>query len=383
MPHPNFSKRPGTDRKRAIIEWKGVRFIRGHSFLVAIKQIAAQARWNDVIKIGIVGGMGTGKTTLAQAIAHAFHTYMRKHHGVAFAVRQFGRDELGGLDKTLRELPPANYIVIFDDVSFMDASHSAKAISKIKNTLTTIRHREGGRDVKFVIIYGYHYNRGLDKFLRQTDFKFWTEVGDEEVEYMESMFHANNKHVKNLIQQFKRQVQNATTTGMWRAPYGRKGTLVYRYRDPFIPVLFSDGSGRLRPIIGPRRDFLTPHCPTCSMSEKIEDEIDPKAFVAEGEKAFGRTTFNQALKLIALENGIWAHSRSVLNAKRAVEKSLTVKRVNLERLLMSTGMVHRARPHKRASHDRFVAAIRRPPGKPAAAKKAEAAAAKKAAVGKS
>ena len=367
VPPPGWKK--PTDRKRAIMEWKGVRFVRSHSFLFAVEQIVQRAKNNDVIKIGIVGEMGTGKTTLAQAIAHAFHARMKDKHGIPFAVRFFGARELADLDGTLNDLPPANYVIGFDDVSFMDANTSGRRIAAVKNTLTTIRHRASG-DVKFLIIYGYHYSKGLDKFLRQSDFKFYTSIGDEEVEYMENMYRANNKHITNIVQTFRAQYNSATDTDVWRSRYGREGTHTYRYRDPFIPVLFTATGGRMRPIIGPTREFLAPHCHICTVSEHVENAIDPATFRAEGENAFGRTTFGAAMKLIALENGIFAHPQSVLNCKRAIEASLSSRRVNLVELLRDMGMARPPRPHKRASHDRFVAAIRAAPGCPADVKKA-------------
>ena len=351
--------RQRTDRKRAVQEWKGERMVRRHSFLACVQQIAGRAHTLDVVKIGIVGSMGTGKSTLAQAVAHAIHVEMKAKYGAPFAVRTLGKDDLLKLDSTLRALPTANYILIFDDVSFLSEAYGAKSMAKIKNTLTTIRHREG-RDVKFVIIYNYHYGRGMDKFLRQTDFKFFTTIGDEEDSYMSEAFGAGGR-TEPTVREFRARVGSAQSRGTWQARVGKDSVHVYKYRDPWIPVLFADGQ-RLRHAIGPTRQWLAPRCPTCSMSEQTS-EIDPATFMEHAKQTLGAGNVRQALKLIALENGVSAWPRGVTSAKQAIEAAMGRKQVSLERLLIHCG-IEPTRRHRRASHDQFVSCIEaagRPP----------------------
>lgn len=333
--------------------------VRRHSFLACTRQIAGRARALDVVKIGIVGSMGTGKSTLAQAVAHAIHVEMKAKYGMPFAVRTLGKDDLLKLDSTLRALPTANYVLIFDDVSFLSETHGHKSMSKVKSTLTTIRHREG-RDVKFVIIYNYHYGRGMDKFLRQTDFKFFTTVGDEEDSYMSEAFGAGGR-TEPTVREFRARVISAQSRGTWQAKVGKDSVHVYKYRDPWIPVLFADGQ-RLRHAIGPTRQWLTPRCPTCSIAEQ-SNEIDPAAFMEHAERSLGAGNVRQAIKLIALENGVSAWPRGVTSAKQAIEAAMGRKQVSLERLLIHCG-IEPTRKHRRAGHDQFVSRIeaaRRPP----------------------
>ena len=361
----------GTQRKANIQVWKGERMVRAHSFLACVEQICNHSRSIDVVKVGIVGQMGSGKTTLARAIAHAFHARMKQKYGTPFAVRALDRRELLSLDRTLRDLPPANYVLIFDDVSFLEASGNKRTISKVKNTLTTIRHREA-KDVKFVIIYNYHYGRGLDKYLRQTEFSFYTSVGEEEMDYMTERY--RRKDTMRTVQDFRRRVNSAQDTGTWTHRVGKDGSHTYKYRAPWIPILFG-GGGRLRPAIGPTREWLTPRCPTCHVSERTPDEITPAAFIEAGEKDLGPGTFRTALKLIALENGIVAYTAGVVNAKRAIEEALTEKNVSLTAVLEHLG-IEPWRPHWRASGSRFTAAVRAAPKPPAAGGRGKKAAGK-------
>ena len=46
----------------------------------------------------------------------------------------------------------------------------------VKSAVTTIRHLDGGRDVKVIVMMNYHYSMGLDKYLRSADFKYITTV---------------------------------------------------------------------------------------------------------------------------------------------------------------------------------------------------------------
>ena len=341
-----------TDRKATIQEWKGVRFVRRHSFLITVEEIVQRSNVNDVVKVGIVGQMGSGKTTLARAIAHVFHVRAKQKYGTPFAVRVVSKKELLDLDRTLRDLAVGNYVLIFDDVSFLDASGSQKDLAKVKQTLTTIRHRE--RDVKFLLIYNYHYGRGLDKFLRQTDYTYYTSVGEEEDDVLAEK-HRHSRTAERVAE-FRRRVVSAMQRGRWTVPAGRDSKHTYVYRDPWIPVLFTASGGQLRHAIGPTREWLAPRCVVCSAGEQVVNEIAPGPFLAAAEQTLGKNNVRTALKQILLENGIDSYSRSIINARRAINEALNTKQVSLPALASHLG-IQPWRPHRRASHDRFVAAI--------------------------
>lgn len=375
IPPPGHKSK--TDHKRAVQEWNGERFLRSQSFLAAIEQIVGRAHRNDVIRIGICGEMGSGKSTLANSIMHAFHRRMKAKFGVPFAVRVFGARELADLDGTLNRLPLANYCVSFDDVSFMDAHTDGKALAKVKNTLTTIRHRHDGHDVKFVIIYGYHYGRGLDKYIRQVDFNFWTSIGEEENEYVEGKFR-NRRHGSRTIRHFQKQHKMATDMGKWNVRYGRHGLHTYRYRDPFIPLLFSSGGGNIRPIVGPTVDFLLQgnRCHICDVGTEsgrraAANAMEPAAFLKQADAILGADNVRQALRQIGIECGMATPRRGVLNAQAALEASLAHGDADLRSLLEHLGLWAEHK-HKRRSHDEFIAAIRAPTGgRPKEAKQAD------------
>ena len=161
-----------------MITWKGVQMIRHQSFIASVKEIIEFSNEIDVVKVGIIGDMHSGKSTMASAIGHTIHKYSQ----TPFAVRIFHEHDLLNFEATLQQLEPANYILVFDDVSFLESVASKKQISLVKKAVTTIRHMEGGEDKKIILIYNYHYLLGLDKYLRQADFRYLTTVGSSELD---------------------------------------------------------------------------------------------------------------------------------------------------------------------------------------------------------
>ena len=334
-PPPSASGR-GTDKKKVVQTWKGHKMLRAHSFLSTIESICRWSKQIDVARVGIIGDMGSGKTTMATAIAHAFHERMKVLYDIPFAVRLFEKKHLLKFRETLDGLAPANYVLIFDDVSFLESDASKHDLASIKQAVTTIRHF-ADRSTKMLLIYNYHYSLGLDKFLRQVDFQYWTSAGASEGSNMERIFH--NPKAMRLVATFRRQRAAAIDLGQWTARYGRDGSLTYRWRDPWIPALYFDPQHRLRPIISPSRKWLAPHCPTCAASkpDAEPDDITPAEFVAKAQKSFG-PYFLTALKLVALENGLPVYSRGALAAKKALEAALRAKAVSLEGLLVECNL---------------------------------------------
>ena len=231
---PGMGAKSGIAQKRAVIEWKGHRMVRSQSFLACIKEMVRRSGRIDVVKVALIGDMHSGKSTAAMAIAHAYHEEMQAQHKIPFAVRVLTREHLRRFAETMATLRPANYVLIFDDVSFMEARTARKEIAAVKEAITTIRHM-GTQDTKIVLIYNFHYNMALDKFLRMTDYRFWFSIGSEELDNMERMMRDRRK--MRLVTAFQRLRDEAVDTGKWSVPVGR-GTHTYQFRAPFIPALY-------------------------------------------------------------------------------------------------------------------------------------------------
>ena len=308
--------------------WKGVPFIRSQSFLATIREVINFSAEIDVCRIGLIGSMHSGKSTLSQSIAHAVHKYA----DIPYNIKILYKDDLLNFEKTLAKLESVNYILIFDDVSFMGATANKQQIEMVKSAVTTIRHLQGGKDVKIIVMMNYHYSMGLDKYLRSADFKYITTVDSSENENMEKMFGTKYSF---KIKRFKAQRHDAVTNKAWFQPMAKdKPAFKYDYRKPFIPVLFWNESS-LRQIIAPTRQWQDPVCSKCSTAtggENLEPEISIADFCASAEKAVGKGSFMTALRLSMYIEGKLVWGKSVQHAMKYLEKSRQKKVITLEQL---------------------------------------------------
>lgn len=308
--------------------WKGIPYIRSQSFLSTIREIINFSAEIDVCRIGLVGSMHSGKSTLSQCIAHAIH----KHAGIPYSVKILYKNDLLNFAQTLSNLEPVNYILIFDDVSFLGSTANRQQIEMVKAAVTTIRHLDGGRDVKIIIMMNYHYSYGLDKYLRTADFKYITTVDSSENENMEKMFGSKNAW---KIHQFKKYRHEAVTNKAWFHRLAKdKPMFRYNYRNPFIPVLFWNEAS-LRQIIAPTRQWLDPVCSQCSVATgglNLDPEVSINDFCESAEKKLGKFNFLTAIRLSLYIDGKLVWGKSVQHAMKYLDRSREKKVITLEQL---------------------------------------------------
>ena len=323
-------KQPSSRLRPKIIKWKDTHIIRQHSFIAAVKEIVQWSDEIDVTRVGIIGDMNSGKTTMANAIGHVVH----KHSKLPWAIRHFDEDDLLDFEKTLATLKPANYIMIFDDISFLSAKANKKQLEAVKAANTKIRHLPGGQDVKIILIYNYHYQMGLDKYLRMADFRFFTTVGSSEKDNMEKA--VGTKNMKQVIA-FQKMRTKAIKSKRFVFKLSKNEPFVYKWREPFIPALFYN-QDTLRFIISPTREWMQPVCSNCAESEGAVSEINVGTFVDESVAKFGQN-FKVAVKLKLFTLGYSTHSRTVVQAFRYLEKALATKIITMDDIADKMGLV--------------------------------------------
>jgi len=317
-----------------VVKWKGVNMVRQESFIAAVKEVVRWAEEIDVTRIGIVGDMHSGKTTMAEAIAHTIH----KESKLPWGIKVLYEQDLMNFEETLKTLTTdTNWILRFDDVSFLDAKHNKKAIGQVKEAVTKVRHLEGGKDVKVVLIYNYHYSKGLDKYLRMADFRFFTTVGSEEEDNFEGIV---GTKMMSLIKFFAKNRQQGVTKKYFLSPArmanGKK--FFYKWREPFIPVLFWNNT-TLRMIISPTREWLEPICSICAnASGGVQSEVDISKFCEESETKFTKGTFVGVIKQFLREHGVNTYSAKTVQARRYLDRALELKQFNLEDLALHYGL---------------------------------------------
>lgn len=309
-----------------IIKWNGVNIIRNQSFLATIKEIIEFSDEIDLTRIGIIGDPHSGKTTLGKTIAHCIHKISK----TPYSIRFFEKDDLINFKETLASLTPVNHILVFGDISFMGGDTNKRQIEMIKQTVTKIRHLPGGKDVKIIILSDYHYLLGLDKYLRMADYKYITTVGSSEGTNLLNM---TDKKYSGLIQSFRKYRKKAVTKKVWKIRISDKEYLPYKYRNPFIPVLFYNEDS-LRLIISPTREWIDPICSKCSEAEgKLEtSDITIEEFAKQGENNFGKGNWLSAIRLELYINGYVTQGKHIVQALRAIQKGRFQRKISLEQL---------------------------------------------------
>ena len=311
----NYKTRVPTIRK-----WQGQQFMTSHSLRAAVHEILAKAKNMDVVKIGLVGDTGTGKSTLAETLAHLIHTISLENKWIDWIYRAFGQKEYLDFEKTVSELPVANYILYFHDLSFL-TEH--KQIERVKQSVTKLRHMR--EDVRIIMIIDYHYTKGLDKYLRQSDFKFFTAIGESEHENLQDIISTKNRRVMNL---FIRQHELATMTNQYVFKLGKNDTFAYDYRNPFALALYWNHT-RARHVIYPKRTWLAPVCRICSPETK--PELD-SACLPEIKKQFGSNA-PAAAKYFLISHGLISRSTSWTAALKKISKEYEAGHITAEQIV--------------------------------------------------
>lgn len=296
--NPNKNKLPDIP---TIIKWHDVPFIRSHSIRACAREILDFSRTIEVVNVSIIGNQGTGKTTFASTLAHIIHSYSTKEDKIPFAVKMLDRDDLANFSQVIKELTPTNWIICFDDVSFLSAQNSKRQIDTIKHGLTEIRHLQE-KDIRVILIFNYHYSFGLDKYIRGGNYKFYTSIGSSETENVSNT--VGKKYIP-LIDAFQRITNHAIVRKKWRMRLGKKGHFEYEYRKPFIPLLFYNGS-TMRFAVSPTRQFIDPVCSICdnSKKKKVKSNVDLVKYAKQIQASFGPKVAKQALRVILHANGI-------------------------------------------------------------------------------
>lgn len=320
-------RRPKKSTIPVTIEWKGERMIRNHSIRAAVREVIKMSSSLDVVKINIIGTPGSGKTTLAGTIAHLVHTLAE----IPYAVRFLNKENLLNFQETLKNLTPTNYVLIFDDVSFLSANANKKQIEIVKQAFTEIRHLDGGQDVKIIAIFNFHYTRALDKYLRQCEFSFYTSIGSSEFENMQQMLGVKNTP---KLEMFKQIWQQAYTRDKFTFRLGREKFFSYPMRKPFIPLLFSNGYS-VRFVVSPKREWIDPICSTCANTDDKIEFGNLEDFVNDFSKKFTIGNAKAAVKIKLFQNGINGYPKRVKQAMKYIDQCLEQNNFNLEDLALA------------------------------------------------
>ena len=316
--------------KPPIIVWKGARLYRHHSIKKPINEILSLISQLDVVKVNIIGNPSTGKSTLAMTLAHLLH----KHAKIKFAVRILAREDLSKLKLILSDLNASvNWILVFDDISFLSANLSKKEIENIQKEFTEIRHLSDGKDIKVICIFNFHYTMAVTKYLRQSDFSFYTSIGKSDIDNVIKTF---GKTATRSLKAFTR-MQGMAFSPMQKFIFmiSAKKKITYLTRKPFAPILcFNSFESYLS--VFPHRHWIDEKCLICDNAQSQTNSItreDLEAFSEKIKKSYGPQMIKQALKVMALIQGINTYSKRTQQCIKTVENWARENKVDLGEIL--------------------------------------------------
>lgn len=319
--------------------WLGVEKVVGsHILTTAIKEIVKEAKTLDAIKINLIGDPGTGKSTLAETLAHMIHKEAYDEYKIPFAVKIFKKDDLLNFRQTMSEIEPVNHILVFDDVSFLANRENAEKLYDTKQAYTEIRHlKEEGDvpiDVKIISIFNFHYAYGFDKYMRECNYAFFTSVGSSSKENIQKVLEGNNRFQRK-IRQFQKMHRKGKITGEWYYPLGKHGKgITYYYRKPFIPVLFHN-TAELKFLVSPERTLIDPTCSICENSKHtpVLNEVNIAEFAKDIEYRFGVQIARNAIRIVLLKAGLDVYPKSVKRCEEYISRYLMYKKMNFTDLM--------------------------------------------------
>jgi len=339
-------------------DWKGVKMIRAHSIIATAKEVLGHNKFFQVTRVGIVGNMGTGKSTLAITLAHLIH----KIADVPFAIRVFDEEALLKFRETITDLEPANYIIIIDDASFLSAQASKQKMDGIKQDITKIRHFPNQVDKRIIMIINWHYEYGLDKMIRSTDFRYCTSVGISDTDNLAKL--VGSRYLQMIIQ-FQQMCVKATKEPFQFSFMLGKMAFIYNYRKPHIPLLFYN-KHTLRFVVSPTRQFIDPTCTLCSNAENktVQSDVDMNQFLQRLAVTFKPSTVKTALRARLLSIGVNVYPTSAKHCMRAIDNYFAHKIINLDELAKTWKLKdEESRLRKKIDYDEDLA---RPPLQPLA-----------------
>lgn len=315
--------------KPTVIKWKGVDMVRNHSVMVCVHEIVNAIKEQDLISINIIGKQSTGKTTLAEVLAHGAH----KISEFPFKINFFGKTELINLEETVKNLTPTNQIIVFEDMSFLGANATSKQVKIIESVLSTIRHLPGGKDVRIILIKNFHYTKAVPPFLRQNDFTFVSSVDPNEIKNLNDLFGAGNNTIVELLLNYRAEI---LLRGTFTIKLGNKGKLTYFAKKPFLPYIYANANS-VRIIVSPKREWIDPICSICSTAVDADSIVDVKRFAEEFTKAYDKTA-HYAVKQMLKEQGINSYGPNYQQARKYLDRGLEMKQFNLEDLAVAFGI---------------------------------------------
>jgi len=321
--------------KPVIIQWKKTPLLRSQSINSCVNDIYETSKSMGFLKVNLIGASGSGKSQLSSVLAHSLH-----ERDESFEVHFFEDKDLIDFKTTIQGLSKNNQILVFDDLSGLVANYGKTALDKLKAEITTIRHIDSNEDRKIILILNFHAQKMLDKFLRISNFTFYTDCQLEEKGYLEELL--GKKH-KQKINQFAKLRASSRMYHKFSFPLSKGNKFTYKDSDPFRVLLYNNGIST-RFVVSPTIDWILEgkECQKCNPSEKTEEtKVNLKLFAENMTKRFGKGVAKRAVELKLFRQGYYTQPKRVMQCEKFIEQFFDKKKINLEELAEQYGLKER------------------------------------------
>ena len=268
-----------------------------HNPRIMTDEIIAENTVKRFTSILIIGTPGTGKTTLANYIAHKIH--LKK----PYIVKHFGKKEILNFENVMDSLPSEDLILIFDDISLVFKLKEGQAKkSEILSALTEARHPKfASENRKVIIIANIHYMNSIEKMWRsQGGWKIYTDMSNEE----RLNFNAITKSQFNgKIKAFADITRDMVRKGKFTLSITKKKKHEYTTDKPFRFFMCYDGNYPRFFV------FVKESCLVCSEKKSQYMKLSPEMVVELIHKHYGNDGI-AGLKMELLRAGETAQYRN-------------------------------------------------------------------------
>ena len=328
-------------QKPTIITWgknstgQPNKFLRSQSINACINDIYESSRSMGFIKINLIGASSSGKTTLAEVICHQLH-----ERDSTFEVHYLKDSDLINFKETIQNLSKNNQILAFDDLSGLVSKFGKTALEKLEAEITTIRHIDQNEDRKIIMLLNFHAQKKLSKFLRISNFTFYTDCQNEEIGYLEELL---GKGQKSKILQFAKLRSQSRMYHKFSFQLSRGNSFTYKDGDPFRVLLYNNGIST-RFVVSPQLSWILDGgmCQKCHPSEKtIEAKVNLENFRDDFSKKFGKGIAKRAIELKLLRQGFYTQPKRVMQAEKYIEQFFAARKINLQELAELYGLKER------------------------------------------
>jgi hypothetical protein len=325
--------------KPTVIPWNNTKLLRSQSINNCVRDIFETSKSMGFVKINLIGASSSGKTVLGDVLAHQLHVL-----DPTFEVHKLKDSDLIDFKKTIQNLSTNNQILIFDDLSGLVATYGKAALDTLRSEITTVRHigesdGDGSfkQDRRIIMILNFHAQKMLDKFLRISNFTFYTDCQLEEIGYLEELL---GKHQKYKIAHFAKLRSQSRMQHRFTFVLGTKDSFTYKDGDPFRVLLYNNGLST-RFVVSPQLKWIlnegdmegTKSCEICFPAEKSDETMkNLDEFVEDFSRKFSNGTAKKAVELKLRQRGYYTQTKRVMQAEKYIEQFFDEKKINLEEL---------------------------------------------------